>query len=55
MFSVIRVLDWQAPDGWAWLEGYEFDAAGNAREKRSIFVLLSGLAEPVDGLSRSTD
>lgn len=43
MFRVIRVHDWQVPDGWAWLDGYQLDAAGDAVERRSIFVQLRGL------------
>jgi hypothetical protein len=30
-------------DGWAWLDGYQLNAAGDAVERRSIFVQLSGL------------
>jgi hypothetical protein len=43
MFRVIRVHDWQVPDGWAWLDGYQLDSAGDAVERRSIFVQLRGL------------
>ena len=43
MFRVIRVHDWETPDGWAWLDGYQLDSAGDAVERRSIFVLLRGL------------
>lgn len=43
MFRVIRVLDWQTPDGWAWLDGYQLDSSGDAVERRSIFVMLRGL------------
>lgn len=42
-FRVIRVHDWQTYDGWAWLDGYELDASGEAVERRSIFVELNGL------------
>lgn len=50
-FRLIRVLDWQTPDGWAWLDGYQLDSAGDAVERRSIFVLLRGLqrVEPTPG------
>lgn len=43
MFRVIRVQDWPCPDGWAWLDGYQLDAAGDAVERRSLFVMLRGL------------
>ena len=43
MFRVIRVHDWQTYDGWAWLDGYQLDAAGDAVERRSIFVQVNGL------------
>ena len=42
MFRVIRVQDSQC-DGWAWLDGYELDSAGEAVARRSIFVRLHGL------------
>ena len=43
MFRVIRVHDWPTYDGWTWLDGYELNAAGDAVERRSIFVQRSGL------------
>jgi hypothetical protein len=43
LFRVIRVHDWQTYDGWAWIEGYELNAVGDAVERRSIFVQLNGL------------
>ena len=43
MFRVIRVHDWDTYDGWAWLDGYELDAAGDAIQRRSIYVRLHGL------------
>ncbi|GAA3238258.1 hypothetical protein ACFO1B_27365 [Dactylosporangium siamense] len=43
LFRVIRVHDWQTYDGWAWLDGYQLNAAGDAIERRSIFVQLQGL------------
>lgn len=43
LFRVIRVHDWQTYDGWAWLDGYQLNAAGDAVERRSIFVQLQGL------------
>jgi hypothetical protein len=43
LFRVIRVHDWSTCDGWAWLDGYELDATGDAVARRSIFVCLVGL------------
>ena len=43
MFRVIRVHDWQTSDGWAWLDGYQLDSAGDAIVRRSIYVQLHGL------------
>jgi hypothetical protein len=43
MFRVIRIHDWQTIDGWAWLDGYQLDSAGDAVERRSIFVQIGGL------------
>ncbi|WP_406039371.1 hypothetical protein OG799_28400 [Micromonospora sp. NBC_00898] len=45
MFRVIRVLDWPTYDGWLWLDGYELNAAGDAVNRRSIFVQSSGLMQ----------
>jgi len=42
-FRVIRVHDWPTYDGWLWLDGYQLNAAGDAVERRSIFVQISGL------------
>lgn len=43
LFRVIRVHDWKTYDGWAWLDGYQLNSAGDAVERRSIFVQLNGL------------
>lgn len=43
MFRVIRVHDWPTYDGWIWLDGYELNMAGDAVDRRSIFVQVSGL------------
>jgi hypothetical protein len=45
LFRVIRVHDWPTYDGWVWLDGYELNAAGDAIERRSIFVQLSGVRQ----------
>ncbi|SDY20619.1 hypothetical protein SAMN05444365_1011046 [Micromonospora pattaloongensis] len=45
LFRVIRVHDWPTYDGWIWLDGYELNAAGDAVERRSIFVQASGLRQ----------
>lgn len=43
MFRVIRVHDRSTCDGWAWLDGYELSATGDAVARRSIFVCIHGL------------
>lgn len=43
MFRVIRVHDWPTYDGWMWLDGYQLNSAGDAVERRSIFVQQAGL------------
>ncbi|MDG4806771.1 hypothetical protein O7634_08395 [Micromonospora sp. WMMD1120] len=41
---LIRVLtDRVTYDGWAWIEGYELDARGEAAARRELFVQPSGL------------
>jgi hypothetical protein len=45
LFRVIRVHDWSTYDGWVWLDGYELNAAGEAVERRSIFVQVRGLQQ----------
>jgi hypothetical protein len=42
-FRVIRVHDWPTYTGWIWLDGYQLNAAGDAVERRSIFVQANGL------------
>src|SRR5215467_11143031 len=43
LFRIIRVHDWSTYDGWAWLDGYELNASGEAVSRRSIFVKVRGL------------
>jgi hypothetical protein len=43
LFRVIRVHDWPTYNGWVWLDGYELNTAGDAVERRSIFVQVDGL------------
>ncbi|WIM96596.1 hypothetical protein ACTOB_000038 [Actinoplanes oblitus] len=43
LFRVIRVHDWPTYEGWVWLDGYELNSAGDAVERRSIFVQVNGL------------
>ena len=43
LFRVIRVHEWPTYEGWIWLDGYELNSAGDAVERRSIFVQVSGL------------
>lgn len=45
LFRVIRVHDWPTYDGWIWLDGYELNVAGDAVDRRSIFVQLDGLRQ----------
>ena len=48
VFRVIRAHDWPTScDGWVWLDGYRLNAAGDAVERRSIYVAVGGL-RPVD-------
>ncbi|MDG4765769.1 hypothetical protein O7632_16930 [Solwaraspora sp. WMMD406] len=42
-FRVIRRDERQTYHGWCWLDGYELDAAGDAVERREVFVQLAGL------------
>ncbi|RGC67876.1 hypothetical protein C5N14_15445 [Micromonospora sp. MW-13] len=43
-FRLIRVhADWITYDGWIWLDGYQFNAKGDAAARRSIFVQKAGL------------
>jgi len=55
LFRVIRVHDWPTYDGWAWLDGYQLNGAGDAVERRSIFVQLQGLqpGQPGPGAVRN--
>ena len=45
IFRVIRVHDWPTYEGWIWLDGYELNSSGDAVERRSIFVQVSGLRQ----------
>ncbi|HCT75378.1 MAG TPA: hypothetical protein DGG94_09250 [Micromonosporaceae bacterium] len=51
MFRVIRVHDWPTYDGWMWLDGYQLNSAGDAVERRSIFVQQAGLKRMGDRLT----
>ncbi|WP_229067386.1 hypothetical protein [Actinoplanes sp. DH11] len=42
-FRVIRVDPRVTYDGWIWLEGYVLGPAGNAVQRRRIFVRQDGL------------
>jgi hypothetical protein len=42
-FRVIRVDPRSTYDGWLWLEGYVLGPAGNALQRRRIFVRPEGL------------
>jgi hypothetical protein len=59
LFRVIRMHDWPTYEGWAWLDGYQLNAAGDAVARRSIFVQLAGLQRghlgvPVQARARAT-
>ncbi|GAA0478103.1 hypothetical protein Aca07nite_44960 [Actinoplanes capillaceus] len=43
VFRVISVSPKPTYHGWAWLSGYVLDAAGDAIERREIFVREEGL------------
>lgn len=42
-FRLIRVDQRPTFSGWVWLDGYQLDHAGNAIERRSVFVQKAGL------------
>ncbi|GHJ06702.1 hypothetical protein TPA0907_10690 [Micromonospora humidisoli] len=47
LFRLIRVrTEWITYDGWAWLDGYQIDAKGDAVARRSIYVQPAGLLPP---------
>lgn len=59
LFRLSRVLDDRITyDGWAWIEGYELDARGEALARRELFVQLAGLRKlappPARPLRRGT-
>ena len=41
--KVIRVTPATHCDGWAWLDGYQLDQAGEAVERRTVFVRVAAL------------
>ncbi|MFC7529081.1 hypothetical protein [Actinoplanes sp. GCM10030250] len=43
LFRIIRVDPRVTYDGWIWLEGYVVGPAGNALQRRRIFVRRDGL------------
>jgi hypothetical protein len=43
LFRIIRVDPRLTYDGWLWLEGYVIGPAGNALQRRRIFVRREGL------------
>ncbi|MEU4691964.1 hypothetical protein [Actinoplanes sp. NPDC023714] len=44
-FRIIRVDTRVTYDGWVWLEGYVLGPAGNALQRRRIFVRQGGLRQ----------
>lgn len=51
-FRVIRVLDYPTYNGWVWLEGYQLNDAGEAVERRSVFVRVAGLRRVTEPVAR---
>lgn len=45
MFRVIKELPLSTYEGWVWLDGYQLNAAGDAVQRRSIFVQRHGLKQ----------
>jgi hypothetical protein len=43
LFRVIKVCDRPTYEGWVWLTGYAIDRAGNAVDRREIYVQRAGL------------
>ncbi|BCY06156.1 hypothetical protein [Actinoplanes sp. L3-i22] len=43
LFRVISVSNRSTYDGWAWIQGYSLNSAGDAIERREIFVRRAGL------------
>ncbi|WP_433228628.1 hypothetical protein ACQP2H_21520 [Micromonospora sp. CA-248260] len=53
LFRLIRVrTEWITYDGWAWLDGYQIDAKGDAVARRSIYVQPAELQLPSPAQSR---
>ncbi|GIF08088.1 hypothetical protein [Actinoplanes siamensis] len=52
LFRLIRLHEWTTYDGWLWLDGYELNSAGEAVERRSIFVQENGLRKASSAPSR---
>ncbi len=43
LFRVISVAGKPTYEGWAWIQGYSLNSAGDAIERREIFVQHAGL------------
>jgi hypothetical protein len=43
LFRIIRIDKRVTYDGWLWLDGYVLGPAGNAQQRRRIFVRRDGL------------
>lgn len=43
LFRVISVDPRPTYEGWAWIHGYELNSAGEAVERRELFVQVAGL------------
>jgi hypothetical protein len=50
---LIRIHDWATYEGWRWLDCYVLNEAGDAVDRRSLFVSLAGLRRlPVSSFPR---
>ncbi|WP_203980585.1 hypothetical protein, partial [Micromonospora phaseoli] len=45
VLRLIRILPRTTYDGWLWVEGYQLNAAGDAVERRELFVRVAGVRQ----------
>lgn len=43
LFRVVRCRPWTTYEGWKWIDGFELNAAGDAVERRDVWVQLHRL------------
>jgi len=48
LFRIIRVGTARPDQDWVWMSGYQLNAAGDATERRDIYVQRSGLRPAVN-------